>query len=1323
VRPAGPTVVLADDNAVSLATWKNLLQETCKVVATAADGPSALDAILQFKPDVAVLDINMPGLSGLDVARTAITEQPTAGIVLCSVMREPEIIQAAVDAGVRGYVFKVNVFPDLANAVAAVAGGGRFIPLLDPAPFLEAGSEAAAVVSQDVDAPDLNQMLQALRESEKRLRLALEANSEGVWDWNIQSGQAYFSDCYARMLGYESEEFPTDYAEWKQLVHPADFDRVHQAHADHIYGGKEFLVEFRMRKKTGDWCWIRSRAAVIERDAAGTAIRMVGTHLDITERKRMEEELRKSEEKFSKAFMESPMALTITSTRDHRYLEVNEAFEIATEYSREQILGRTPFELKLWVDPEQRKQLVDRVRVEGHVRDVDIEYRTKAGEIRDALGSAALVEINNEPCMLSVIIDVTHRKQAERALRDTEQRLQSALQTSEERLRFETLLAEISGRFVNRTGNQIDEEIENSLESICRSLGIDHSSIYQVTDNPEILVKTHLFRDVALPQPPELFEAGKFFPWCLKKLMAGEIVNLPSTRNAPAEAVIDRQIWETYQIRSTLAIPMVTGGGKLVGIWGFDSIAQERDWPEPLQKQLKLLAEALANAIDRRITEERLAEREVELREAQRVARIGSWTQDRNDVLKWSDEMYRIHGRDARLGPPTFEELQHLFAPESWEFLKTTRKRAWESGSVRSEDLEIVHPDGSRGWIATRGEVECDGNGRIVRIRGTAQDITERKQAEQKLREYERAIEGVEEMIVVVDREYRFVIANHPFLNFYKKAADQVIGHSISEIVDKEIFENAIKKNLEKSFGGQPAGFEVTFTSPELGARTVFATHLPIDGPHGVERVVAILQDITERKKAEKGLLESESALREAQRIARIGSWTWDPKTDAITWSAETCELLRWDVNLPTPPFREHEQFFVPESWRRLKYTAEETSRTGEPYEVETEVVLPNGSRGWFIVRGEAVYGPGGEIDHLRGTFQDRTERHLAEAALRESEERFRSIADTAPVMIWMTGPDNRTSYVNKQWLEFTGTTFESHLGDGRAEGIDPEDAGRVTQEYNEAFARRAAVTLHYRLKRHDGEYRWVIDTAVPRFDPDGSFAGYIGSCVDDTERRKGEAAIRGIGGRLIQAQEQERKRIARELHDDINQRLAMLAIQLQQLQAAAGLTPTQIGGQLEKLFQETIDISSGVQALSHQLHSASLEHLGLAGAIKGFCYELARHHNVAIDYEHHGVPRSLSPDISLALFRITQEALQNAIKYSGVREFSVRLLGSADRVLLKVRDEGVGFGLEGAMHGRGLGLISMRERMVALHGTLSVVSKPKQGTEITASVPLLSPA
>ena len=134
-----------------------------------------------------------------------------------------------------------------------------------------------------------------LRKSEERLRLVLEANSEGVWDWNIPSGHAVFSPRYSGMLGYEPDEFPKSYASWKELVHPDDFQRVNTAHAEHINEGKEFCVELRMRKKSGDWCWILSRGMVVERDAEGRAVRMVGTHLDITKRKQMEKELVESE--------------------------------------------------------------------------------------------------------------------------------------------------------------------------------------------------------------------------------------------------------------------------------------------------------------------------------------------------------------------------------------------------------------------------------------------------------------------------------------------------------------------------------------------------------------------------------------------------------------------------------------------------------------------------------------------------------------------------------------------------------------------------------------------------------------------------------------------------------------------------------------------------------------------------------------------------------------------------------------------------------------------------------------------------------------------
>src|SRR5262249_51534445 len=158
---------------------------------------------------------------------------------------------------------------------------------------------------------------------------------------------------------------------------------------------------------------------------------------------------------------------------------------------------------------------------------------------------------------------------------------------------------------------------------------------------------------------------------------------------------------------------------------------------------------------------------------------------------------------------------------------------------------------------------------------------------------------------------------------------------------------------------------------------------------------------------------------------------------------------------------------------------------------------------------------------------------------MRESEERFRLVANTAPAMIWMSGIDKLCSYFNQTWLEFTGRSLESELGNGWADGVHPEDLARCWNVYSESFDQRTPFQMEYRLRRHDGQYRWVFDSGVPRFNLDGSFAGYIGSCVDVTERKQAEAIVSGFSQRLIQAQEQERAAVARELHDDVNQRVA----------------------------------------------------------------------------------------------------------------------------------------------------------------------------------------
>ncbi len=353
----------------------------------------------------------------------------------------------------------------------------------------------------------------------------------------------------------------------------------------------------------------------------------------------------------------------------------------------------------------------------------------------------------------------------------------------------------------------------------------------------------------------------------------------------------------------------------------------------------------------------------------------------------------------------------------------------------------------------------------------------------------------------------------------------------------------------------------------------------------------------------------------------------------------------------------------------------------------------------------------------ILGLVWQRARARRAETHVRESEERFRLLANTAPVMIWASGTDGKCSYFNKTWLDFTGRPLQAELGDGWTEGVHPDDSSRCLETYTEAFKRRESFEMEYRLRRKDGEYRWILDNGVPRFNLDSIFAGYIGSCIDITDRKLAEESLATIGRRLIEAHEAERTWIGRELHDDIDQRLALLAIELEQWSRKA--STNEITERVRHIQAQIVEIARDVQGLSHRLHSSKLEYLGLANAAESFCRELSEKTKVEIVFEHAGIPRNLSKEVSLCLFRVLQEGLQNAVKYSGIRSFAVNLQGTGDSIELTVEDFGSGFDEQEAFTRHGLGLISMRERLQLVHGEFSVKSRPGAGTTIRARVPL----
>jgi PAS domain S-box-containing protein len=392
-------------------------------------------------------------------------------------------------------------------------------------------------------------------------------------------------------------------------------------------------------------------------------------------------------------------------------------------------------------------------------------------------------------------------------------------------------------------------------------------------------------------------------------------------------------------------------------------------------------------------------------------------------------------------------------------------------------------------------------------------DLTERKQGEERLKEYEKVVENLEEMIAVVDREYRYLLANRAFLAYRGMKREQVLGQLISTVLDQEIFEKTVKPRLDECFQGKIVRFELNWTYPEVGERVLFISYFPIEGPQGIDRVACVLADITEKKRAQESLRQSENQLTEAQQLAHVGSWNWDMETNDRTWSEELYRIFGQSLDTPASDLEAAFQKLVhPDDREFVRSSVERSISNKEACSFSYRIIRPDGAERFIHSRGNVVTDSSGKLIRMFGTAQDVTERKRTEQAISEAEQKYRDIYENASEGIFQSTPDGRFISANPALARIHGFDSPEEFMRSRTNisqeiYVDP----KRREEFKRLLAESGMVRgFEHQVRRKDGSKIWItVNARAVRDRQRDEVLYYEGTAQDITERKRTEEALR----------------------------------------------------------------------------------------------------------------------------------------------------------------------------------------------------------------------
>lgn len=574
-------------------------------------------------------------------------------------------------------------------------------------------------------------------------------------------------------------------------------------------------------------------------------------------------------------------------------------------------------------------------------------------------------------------------------------------------------------------------------------------------------------------------------------------------------------------------------------------------------------------------------------------------------------------------------------------------------------------------------------------------DISERKRAEA---ERDRFFMLSPDMLCVAGLDGYFKRINPAFEKILGYTAQELLAKPFIEFVHPEDQAQTLAE-VEKLVTGTPTvNFENRYRCKDGSYKWLVWNSVP-DIELGL--VYAVAHDITERKQIEQTLRDQAEALRiSRERLdlviagAEVGLWYCNLPLDKLIWN-DQCKRhfgLPPDAEVTIDLFY---QLLHCDDSQATQQAIQDSIEQTDGYDVDYRTVAPDGQVRWIRAIGRTFCDAAGTPKRFDGITIDISDRKRAEAALIESEQRFRHVTDTAPMMVWMSGTDKLCYYFNKPWLDFTGRTMEEELGNGWAEGVHPDDFSRCLETYTNAFDARQEFQMEYRLQRFNGEYRWLLNVGVPRFTSEGEFLGYIGSCIDIEDRKQVEAQIQQINETLeervkqrtvqLEAANRELESFSYSVSHDLRAPLRHITGFVDLLQKRLESTAlddtsrrylniiTEATKQAGKLIDDLLTFSR--VGRSEMRYTTIDMNLLLREVQRDLILETK---NREVSWQIESLPQVYGDPSMLRL--VLRNLLDNALKYTKTRRLTQITVGSSSsekEVVIFVRDNGIGFDMK----------------------------------------------